>query len=154
MLFRSFTDDEVGRVTTTFNYMAERLETIEENRRSFISSVAHELRSPLTLISGFVQGIVDGTIVQGEQEKYLNIILKETSRLSKLINNLLDLQKMESDVYPVNPQSFDINELVLRTLVKYEEEIERNEIKVHLNLFKDKLIVWAEIGRASCRERV
>ncbi len=139
-----FTDDEVGRVTTTFNYMAERLERIEENRRSFISAVAHELRSPITLISGFVQGIVDGTIVKGEQEKYMNIILKETSRLSKLINNLLDLQKMESDVYPINPQSFDINELVLRTLVKYEEEIERKGIKVNLSLFKEKIMVWAD----------
>lgn len=139
-----YTNDEIGRVTKTFNYMAEQLQTIEENRRSFISSVAHELRSPMTLIRGFVQGIVDGTIPKEENNKYLNIILKETTRLSKLISNLLDLQKMESSQYPINPQSFDINELIRRTLLKYEEEIEKKGIEVNLDLVDDQVMVWAD----------
>ena len=139
-----YTHDEIGSMTKTFNYMAERLETIEENRRSFISAVAHELRSPLTLIKGFVQGIVDGTVAREEQDKYLTIILKETDRLNKLITNLLDLQRMESANYPIHPQSFDINELIRRILIKYEEEIEKNGIQVVLRLVKDKVYVWAD----------
>ncbi len=139
-----YTNDEIGRVTTTFNYMAEQLQTIEENRRNFISAIAHELRSPLTLIRGFVQGIVDGTIPSQESDRYLDIILKETTRLSKLISNLLDLQKMESDEYPISPQEFEINELILRTLIKYEEEIEKREIDVNLELYNEKVKVLAD----------
>ncbi|QXM06823.1 sensor histidine kinase [Crassaminicella indica] len=137
-------DDEIGKVTKTFNAMADKLEKIEENRRSFISSVAHELRSPLTLIKGFVQGMVDGTIKENEQEKYLNIILRETKRLNQLIANLLDIQKMESDKYPIYPQIFDINELIVRTLIKYEEEINKKGIEVNIDLQKEKQMVFAD----------
>ncbi|MBB6216741.1 signal transduction histidine kinase [Anaerosolibacter carboniphilus] len=139
-----YTEDEIGRVTQTFNDMAAQLERMEENRRSFISAVAHELRSPLTLIKGFVQGIVDGTVEENEQSKYLQIILKETTRLGKLITNLLDLQRMESNAYPIHPERFDICELIRRTLLKYEEEIERRRIKMKLDFEKDALAVMAD----------
>ncbi|MFZ5967121.1 MAG: ATP-binding protein [Bacillota bacterium] len=137
-------DDEIGSVTKTFNYMAEKLERIEENRRNFISAVAHELRSPLTLMKGFVQGIVDGTVPQEEQPNYLQIILRETSRLSKLITNLLDLQRMESGQYPIHKQRFDINELIRRTILKYDEEADKRGIQVHLDFSKDKILVLAD----------
>ncbi|WZL73487.1 HAMP domain-containing sensor histidine kinase [Clostridiaceae bacterium 35-E11] len=138
------TEDEIGRVTRTFNVMAERLEAIEENRRSFISAVAHELRSPLTLIKGFVQGMVDGTVKQNERNKYLQIILEETTRLNQLISNLLDLQRMESDEYPIHPQIFDINECIRRTLIKFEEKIESKKIEIQLLLENHKMMVWAD----------
>ncbi|MCT4619402.1 MAG: HAMP domain-containing histidine kinase [Marinisporobacter sp.] len=137
-------EDEIGKVTNTFNAMAERLEKIEENRRSFISAVAHELRSPLTLIQGFVQGMVDGTVNKGEQEKYLNIILRETKRLTQLIANLLDIQKMESQEYPIYPKEFDINELIVRTLIKYEEEINQKGIGVNIDFQKEEQHVFAD----------
>jgi signal transduction histidine kinase len=139
-----YTEDEIGRVTQTFNNMAEQLEKMEENRRSFISAVAHELRSPLTLIKGFVQGIVDGTVETDDQSKYLQIILKETTRLGKLISNLLDVQRMEAKAYPIHPEHFDIHELIRRTLLKYEEEIERRKIEMHLDLKQDTLTVLAD----------
>ena len=138
------TEDEIGSTAKAFNYMAERLEAIEENRKSFISAVAHELRSPLTLIRGFIQGIVDGTVALEDQNKYLHIILKETERLNKLIANLLDIQRMESDAYPFYPQSFDMNELIRRTLIKYEEEIDKKSVRVHLKLLDQKVFVWAD----------
>ncbi|WP_129599088.1 sensor histidine kinase [Anaerophilus nitritogenes] len=136
--------DEIGKVTKTFNDMAEQLERIEDHRRSFISAVAHELRSPLTLIQGFVQGMVDGTIKKDEQKKYLHIILGETKRLTKFIGNLLDIQKMESDQYPIYPQKFHINELIVRTLLKYEETIERKNIYIDLHLKEKISLVWAD----------
>lgn len=139
-----YTEDEIGRVTHTFNNMAEQLEKMEDNRRSFISAVAHELRSPLTLIKGFVQGIVDGTVEADDQSKYLQIILKETTRLGKLISNLLDVQRMESNAYPIHPEHFDINELIRRTLLKYEEEIERRKIEMNLDFRENTLIVLAD----------
>ncbi|QEK13315.1 cell wall metabolism sensor histidine kinase WalK [Crassaminicella thermophila] len=143
---KTYTDseDEIEKVIKTFNDMADKLEKIEENRRSFIAAVAHELRSPLTLIKGFVQGMVDGTVEEKDKDKYLNIILRETKRLTQLISNLLDLQKMESDKYPIYPQKFGINELIIRTLIKYEEEIEKKGVKVELNLTQDEMLVWAD----------
>ncbi|AOT70232.1 sensor histidine kinase [Geosporobacter ferrireducens] len=135
------TEDEIGQVTKAFNGMAEKLETIEENRRNFIAAVAHELRSPLTLIKGFVEGILDGTVEEKDQGKYLQVILKETERLNKLTTNLLDLQKMESDQYPIHLQVFDINELIRRTLLKYDEEIERKSVGVLLQLQGEKMMV-------------
>lgn len=142
--FYTNTEDEIGKVTKTFNDMADKLEKIEENRRNFISAVAHELRSPLTLIQGFVQGMVDKTVKKEEQDKYFYIILTETKRLTKLIASLLDIQKMESNMYPIYPQAFDINELIVRTLIKYEEEINRKDIQVDINLNKNKTLVWAD----------
>ncbi|MBF8982447.1 HAMP domain-containing protein [Lutibacter sp. B2] len=136
--------DEIGQVTMMFNSMADKLEKIDKNRRTFISAVAHELRSPMTLIKGFIQGIVDGTIEEREQNKYLNIILEETKRLNQLVINLLDIQKMESGQYPINPISFDICELIRRTLIKYEEEIEKRNIEVELVFEEDKLMVLAD----------
>ncbi|SHI74199.1 Signal transduction histidine kinase [Geosporobacter subterraneus DSM 17957] len=138
------TEDEIGQVTRTFNGMAEKLEAIEENRRSFIAAVAHELRSPLTLIKGFVEGILDGTVEEKDQRKYLQVISKEAGRLNKLTANLLDLQKMESDQYPIRIQVFDINELIRRTLLKYDEEIERRNLEISLGLEGEKLMVTAD----------
>lgn len=139
-----YTDDEIGRVTRTFNYMAEQLEKMEENRRGFISAVAHELRSPLTLIQGFIQGIADGTVEEQDRPRYLQIILRETARLSKLISNLLDLQRMESNAYPIQPEIFDANELICRTLIKYEEEINKKEIAIQLAFERESLLVKAD----------
>ncbi|TCO78694.1 sensor histidine kinase [Marinisporobacter balticus] len=142
--FSTHIEDEVGKVTRTFNDMADRLEKIEENRRSFISAVAHELRSPLTLIQGFVQGMVDGTVEEEDNDKYLNIMLGETKRLTKLIANLLDIQKMESDQYPIYPQAFDMNELIVRTLMKYEEDIDKKNIQIDIKLSENRTFVWAD----------
>ena len=138
------TEDEIGRVTKTFNVMAEKLERLEENRKNFISAVAHELRSPLTLIKGFVQGIMDGTVEPREHEKYMHLILKETTRMNKLIRNLLDLQRMESKEYPIHPEIFDIHELIRRTLFKYEEEMEKRELHIRLLFCQESKRVIAD----------
>ncbi|MEW9121711.1 MAG: HAMP domain-containing sensor histidine kinase [Thermotaleaceae bacterium] len=139
-----YSEDEIGQVTKAFNGMAQRLESAEENRRSFIAAVAHELRSPLTLIKGFVEGILDGTVEEGERSKYLQIILKETGRLNNLIINLLDVQKMESDQYPIHIHPFDINELIRRTLIKYEEEIEKRTVAISLKLQGERMMVQGD----------
>ncbi|PAB59958.1 sensor histidine kinase [Anaeromicrobium sediminis] len=136
-------EGEVGKVIDTFNKMTEKLGEIEKNRKSFISAVAHELRSPLTLIKGFAQGMVDGTIEERDHPKYLDIILRETRRLNALITNLLDIQRMESGKYPINKSEFNMNELISRTLIRYEEEIEKNNIEVQLDL-EDNIYVCAD----------
>ena len=89
-------DGDVARLADSFNAMAEDVSRLDQSRRSFVANVSHELRSPMTCIQGYVQGMLDGTIQDGEREKYLNTVLSETKRLTKLIGELLDLSRFEA----------------------------------------------------------
>lgn len=88
-------EDEIARLTETFNYMKNRLRQVEEMRRDLISNVSHELRTPLTSIRGFLQGILDGVIGPAEQERYLKLAYAEAGRLSRLVNDLLQLTRLQ-----------------------------------------------------------
>ena len=109
--------------------MADSLEKLEQMRRNFVANVSHELRSPLTSMRGYIQGILDKTFNSKEQEKYLKIALEETQRLSKLIDELLDLSRIESGQFPLNLSVFDINEQIRRLLIAREESIEQKKIQ-------------------------
>ena len=76
-------NDELGYLANTLNYMATELDTLEEDQRKFVSNVSHDFRSPLTSIKGYVEAMLDGTIPVEMQDKYLNIILFETNRLDR-----------------------------------------------------------------------
>ena len=88
-------NDEIGQLAESFNQMTRSLSELEIMRSSFVSDVSHELRTPMTIISGFVEGIVDGTIPESEHGKYLNIVLSETKRLSRLVTELLEASRLE-----------------------------------------------------------
>jgi len=88
-------DDELGFLAGTLDYMADELATLEDDQRKFISNVSHDFRSPLTSIKGYVEAMLDGTIPPEMQEKYFNIILFETERLTKLTGNLLELNQLD-----------------------------------------------------------
>ena len=83
--------DEIGQLASSFNFMADSIEELEATRGEFISDVAHELRTPMTSISGFVEGIMDGTIPSEKQNDYLKIVLDESKRLTKMVNDSLIL---------------------------------------------------------------
>ncbi|MCL6450487.1 MAG: HAMP domain-containing histidine kinase [Acetobacteraceae bacterium] len=87
---------EVAQLAASFNYMAEQLGRLEQMRREFVASVSHELRSPLTSIRGFVQGVLDGTVPPDRQQHYLSLALSECGRLGRLIDELLDLAALEA----------------------------------------------------------
>jgi signal transduction histidine kinase len=139
--------DEVGQLATSFNKMAEALENLEDMRRGFVSSVSHELKSPLTSIRGFVQGILDGTIPPEEQAQYLTIVLEETDRLNKIIKELLELSRMESSQFQLTMSNFDVNELIRRVLLKQEKRIEQKELDVQIDFEQDRCMVEADRDR-------
>lgn len=141
------TKNEVGQLAATFNDMAEDLQKLEGLRISFVANVSHELRTPLTSIQGFVQGILDGAIKQEEQETYLNTVLAETKRLNLLITDLLELSKVESGKFPLNMRIFDINELMCRCLITFEQRIETKKIDVEVLLEGERLYVNADPDR-------
>lgn len=139
--------DEIGMLAQSFNNMAEELAKQEDLRTGFVANVSHELRSPLTSIHGFVQGMLDGTVRKDEYEQYLNIIVSETSRLNKLIRELLDLSQIESGSFPLNKKVYDINEQIRRILIRYIDTIEDKGIHVEVNFRQDFCMVCADYDR-------
>lgn len=123
-------NDEVGQLATTFNYMVSELGKLEQMRKDFIANVSHELRSPLTSIRGFIQGVLDGTITPEEQNKYLNIAFEETNRLSRLVNDLLDLTRMEAGNFELDIQTFELNGFIKNAITKLEPQSTAKEINI------------------------
>lgn len=122
--------DEVGQLSVSFNDMANSLSSSEGMRRSFIANVSHELKTPMTTIAGFIDGILDGTIPYQEQEKYLKIVSDEVKRLSRLVKSMLDLSRIDSGELRIQPQNFDISKTVFNTLLTFEPAIEEKKIEI------------------------
>ncbi len=115
-------DDEIARLAASFNHMAARLGNLERLRREFIANVSHELRSPLTSMRGFLQGILDGTIPAGDRERYLRLAFDETRRLSRLVNDLLDLAALEAGDVRFTFADVDPAEALRRVATKMEPQ--------------------------------
>jgi His Kinase A (phosphoacceptor) domain./HAMP domain. len=137
-------DDEIGDLAKSFNAMSSELGRMDNARREFVANVSHELRSPLSTIQGYIDGVVDGTIPMEKSKFYLEIAQKETRRMSRLISELLDITKMESGAFPLNLVEFDINELIRLTIIKMESRINDKDLMVKVDFESDKDIVEAD----------
>lgn len=136
--------DEVGQLGKSFNDMADAINNLEQSRKSFVANVSHELRSPLTSMRGFLEAIEDGTIPPEEQPHYLHIVIAENKRMSSMVNDLLDLARIESGQTVFKPERFDIHDLIVRTLITFEARITAKEIDVSVDFPQDRLYVWAD----------
>ena len=137
-------DDEIGQLASSFNFMANSIEDLERQRSSFISDVSHELRTPMTSISGFIEGILDGTIPPEKQDYYLNIVLDESKRLTKMVNDMLEMTKMTSNEYQLDITSFDINELIRTCIISLENRICEKNLDLNVDFQTDELKVLAD----------
>jgi signal transduction histidine kinase len=136
--------DEIAQLAVSFNNMAMSLATLEEMRRSFVANVSHELRTPMTSISGFVDGILDGTIPPEKSNYYLTIVSEETKRLSRLVRSLLDIAKIESGVIKANAVNFDIVNKLNMILIGFEKRIEEKNLDIRVKETDDQLMVNAD----------
>lgn len=142
------TRDEIGHLAETFDYMANELHTLEDDQRKFVSNVSHDFRSPLTSIKGYVEAMLDGTIPQELQNKYLNIILFETERLNKLTSSLLELNKFGSHGKTMLYISdFDINYIIRMTALTFEGICKEKHISIELILSGQNLFVTADMAK-------
>lgn len=146
---RPRTQDEIGELAVTFNKMAEELKLQDSLRNTFIGNVSHELRTPLAAIQGFIQGMLDRAIEVEDRDKYLEIVLGETKRMNALITDLLTLAKIESGQFPIEISEFDINELLRRCIIMFEQRVEEKKLDVNIQLCDEKLLVWADEDRIS-----
>ncbi len=135
-------DDELGFIAASFNYMANELDTLEDDQKKLISNVSHDFRSPLTSIRGYLDAIMDGTIPPELQGKYLGIIYSETERLTKLTSGLLELNQYGSHGKAIlNIEDFDINEIVRQTAATFGGICEKRNIVLELVLTGEELMV-------------
>ena len=123
-------DDEIGELAASFNGMTNSLARLEETRKSFIANVSHEMRTPMTTIGGFIDGIIDGTIEPQKQEYYLKIASEEVKRLSRMIQSMLNLARLESSEFVLKKESFDLKELILNVVISQEQRIEDKKINI------------------------
>ena len=140
---------ELEELGASINRMAAELSRLEDSRRSFVANVSHELRSPLTSMRGYVQAMLDGTIPPEDAPRYLGVVMDETTRLTDLVRDLLDLSRLESGKFPLTVAPFDVNELVRRTLINFEGRIDAKGIQVDVSLADDPLMVMGDANRIS-----
>ena len=137
--------DEMGALIESFNKMADSLESAEARRSEFIANISHELRTPMTTIAGFADGILDGTIPREEEDKYLRSIRDETRRLSRLVREMLDLSQMRSRASdPARRTVFDLTELICQTMLSFEDRASKKQLDVDPQLPDDPIMVTAD----------
>lgn len=122
--------DEVGELSVALNNMANSLSNSEGMRRSFIANVSHELKTPMTTIAGFIDGILDGTIPADRQSQYLKIVSDEIKRLSRLVKSMLDLSRIDSGEMKLNPVKFDLTGTVCSTLLTFEQSVDEKQLEI------------------------
>lgn len=122
--------DELAELCNSFNQMATALSVLESSRRSFVANVSHELKTPMTTIGGFIDGMLDGTIPKEQHEEYLHIVSNEVKRLSRLVISMLNLSKIEAGELDLKYSEFDVTQLMLNCMLTFEQEIEKKEIDI------------------------
>lgn len=134
---------ELADFATTFNNMAARLQTIDNSRGQFMGNIAHELRTPMTTIKGFIDGMLDGTIPPEENQRYLAIVSQETGRLARLVQNMLDITKLEAGEVPIHAKNYDLWQTVTDVVLSDEQRIEDGKIDIQ-GLGGPPLMIYAD----------
>lgn len=122
--------DEIAELAMSLNTMAAELTAFESTRSSFVANVSHDLRTPMTTIGGFIDGILDGTIPKEKQEYYLRIVSDEVKRLTKLVKVMLNVARIEAGDIHLNKSCFNIFDIVCKILFTFEQTINAKEVSI------------------------
>ncbi len=122
--------DELARLALTFNEMANSFEAIDLSRRNFMGNIAHELRTPMTGIKGFVDGMLDGVIPKEDWEYYLGIVSEEVGRLARMTKNMLDISRIEAGEYEPNIVEFDVRDVAVKVFLGAEQRLNDKSVQV------------------------
>ena len=137
---------EVNDLALAFNTMADSLEQSEQRRQEFIANVSHELKTPMTTIGGYVDGILDGTIPKETEKHYLQIVSSEVRRLSRLVRSMLDLSRIQAQGLDESRKSrFDLGEAMSDVLITFEQKINARALQVSVDLPEKP--VWTKADR-------
>ena len=137
-------DDELGELAASFNNMAENLQQTERQRREFIANISHELKTPMTTIAGYTDGILDGTIPPENERQYLQIISDESRRLSRLVRRMLDVSQLQAMDPLREGKHFDICESMRRVLISMERKITDRNLDVEADIPEEPILVLGD----------
>ncbi|MBE6529591.1 MAG: HAMP domain-containing histidine kinase [Ruminococcaceae bacterium] len=137
-------NDEVARLAEAFNNMADSLDNLEKMRSSFVANVSHDLRTPMTTISGFIGEIRSGVIPPEKQDYYLGVIETEVKRLSRLVASLLDLSKIQAGERKFVMRQFDICEMGRQILLSFEQPIEQKNLQISFDCDEERMLANAD----------
>ena len=137
--------EEISQLATAFNTMADSIACAEQRRQEFVANISHELKTPMTTISGFTDGILDGTIPPERQRESLMVISDETRRLSRLVRKMLDMSRLAAREHEVVVQSqFSITETFAQVLISLERKITSRNLDVDARFPDNDLLVWGD----------
>ena len=126
--------DEIQDLALAFNNMASSLQQSEYQRQEFVANVSHELKTPMTTISGFVDGMLDGTIPPERHKHYMQMVSDETKRLSRLVRSMLDISRLQDQDIPEEKKSrFELQELAGQVLITFEQKIDAKKLNVDVD---------------------
>lgn len=140
---------EYDSLTTAVHNLASSSKNAGDYQKDFVANVSHDFRSPLTNIRGYIGAILDGTIPPEIQEKYLKIVLRETDRLTKLTEQLLEMNRYENNGIILNYSTFDINEVIRNAASSFEKHCTEKKISIHLIFNTPSLYVDADRDKIS-----
>ena len=128
--------EEMAELSLAFNNMASSLQKSEYQRQEFVANVSHELKTPMTTISGYIDGILDGTIPPERQEHYLRIVSDETKRLSRLVRSMLDISQLQTEggIPEEKKMHFDLEEVLGQVLITFEKKINDKQLDVDVDM--------------------
>jgi signal transduction histidine kinase len=136
--------DETGQLAEAFNSMADSLSKAETRRQEFIANISHELKTPMTTIAGFTDGILDGTIPAEKAPEYLQLVSSETRRLSRLVRKMLDLSKLQAEESITGHEQFDLGENMYQMLFSLEGKITARHLDMDIQIPDEPVMVWGE----------
>ena len=136
--------DEIGELAASFNNMAESLQQTERQRREFIANISHELKTPMTTIAGYTDGILDGTIPPEKEKQYLQIISDESRRLSRMVRRMLDVSQLQVMDPLKNGNHFDLCESMRRVLISMEKKITDRHLDVDADIPEEPILVLGD----------
>lgn len=145
--FQIDSEDEIGYLAASLNYMAGEIAKSEDNQKQLVANISHDFRSPLTSIRGYLEAMIDGTIPPELNEKYLKVVLNETERLTKLTNSLLTLNNLNTKGMILDKSVFDINHVIKNVAASFEGTCRQKLITIELVLTGDRMYVVADMGK-------
>jgi signal transduction histidine kinase len=139
--------DELHHLGDSLNYMSNELNEMDKFQQTFLSNISHDFRSPLTSIKGYLEAMEDGTIPPEMASKYIQIVLFETERLTKLTNNILTLNDLDPKSARLNQTDFDIHGIIRHTIETFEGTCKSRKISFKLKFESKELVVHADMER-------
>lgn len=140
-------NDEYQLLFERIGYMGDAMSRFDEYQRKIISNISHDFRSPLTSIKGYTEAIKDGTIPPEQQDKYLDTVLFEVERLTKLTTNLLTLNTFDQKGMILQKTKFDINMVIKNVARSFEGTCKKKQILIQLIFAESEIEVYADRGK-------